>query len=164
METEAEPNASPKTPSTEIEVYYASRNRFGDKFTEIDSEGYFQKIYPSIAEVVLNWKRVPTFAIYDMIDDISEIGFLQAPHQEILSTIFHLMNDYDTNILADYDNDDMKKMGCLQSWVQENNTHTSMSVNDVISIDGTFYMVDDIGWYPLATTPSMGKKIGPISR
>jgi len=162
-----------------IEVYYTSRSRFGDKFTEIDSEGYFSKIYPSIQEVQEEWKKVPSFAITDMIDDIHiqnnefvwegnwhhfASGFYQAPHDQILSALFVFMNNYDTNILAGYDNEGNLKMDHLQTWVQENQTHTSMSVNDVISIDGIFYLCDDIGWKALEGTPLLGKKIGPISR
>ena len=164
METEAKPNASPKTPL--IEVYYTSRSRFGDNWTEIDSEGYFSKIYPSIQEVKEEWKQVPSFAIQDMItDNITDSRQLTlVHHHEICHRLFMLMNDYDTNILAGYDNKNALKMDHLQPWVVENETHTSMSVNDVISIDGTFYLCDNIGWKALAETPLLGKKLGPISR
>jgi len=163
METQNKSDdACTKTPL--IEVYYTSRSRFGDKFTDYDAEGCFQKIYPSISEVKAEWKQVPSFAIDDMIrDNIENVdGFLQAPHQEILHTLFVLMNDYDTNILAGYDNQGNQKMDHIQPWVQSNQTHTSMSVNDVIAIDDVFYLCDDIGWFTLAETPLLGKKYGPF--
>tara|TARA_R100000951_G_scaffold9910_2_gene8588 strand:+ start:3895 stop:4434 length:540 start_codon:yes stop_codon:yes gene_type:complete len=172
METKANPNAQPRMPSEDdpmidgwesyIEIYYTSRSRFGDRFTDYDADNCFQKIYPSIQEVIEEWKQVPSFAIKDMItDNIENIdGFLQAPNQEILHTLFILMNDYDTNILAGFDNNNEQKMDNLQAWVQEKQTHTSMSVNDVIAIGGQFYLCDDIGWYELHTTPTLGKKIG----
>jgi len=165
METQNKSDdACTKTPL--IEVYYTSRSRFGDKFTEIDSEGYFFKIYPSIQEVKEEWKKVPTFAIEDMIaDNIENVdGFLYTLDDEILHTLFVLMNNYDTNILAGYDNNNVQKMDNLQPWVQENQTHTSMSVNDVISIDGIFYLCDDIGWFTLGEIPLEGNPIGPIDR
>jgi hypothetical protein len=175
METEVKPNASTKMPSEDdplidgwesyIEVYYTSRSRFGNTFTDYDSEGCFQKVYPSIQEVQEEWKQVPSFAIKDMImDNIDNVdGFLQATSNEILHTLFVLMNDYDTNILAGYDNQGNLKMDHIQPWVQEKQTHTSMSVNDVISIGGEFYLCDDIGWKALAEMPLLGKKYGPFT-
>jgi hypothetical protein len=163
METQNKSDdACTKTPL--IEVYYTSRSRFGDNWTEIDSEGYFQKVYPSIQEVKEEWKKVPSFAIDDMIRDntVDTAETRAYLDDDILNTLFILMNDYDTNILAGYDNQGNLKMDHLQTWVRENQTHTSMSVNDVISIDGIFYLCDDIGWKTLAETHLLGKKIGPV--
>jgi hypothetical protein len=163
METQNKSDdACTKTPL--IEVYYTSRSRFGDKFTDYDAEGCFQKIYPSISEVKAEWKQVPSFAIDDMIRDntVDTAETRAYLDDDILRLLFVLMNDYDTNILAGYDNQGNQKMDHIQPWVQSNQTHTSMSVNDVIAIDDVFYLCDDIGWFTLAETPLLGKKYGPF--
>jgi len=163
METQNKSDdACPKTPV--IEVYYTARHHFCNKYTDIDAEGFFQRIYPSVQEVKDNWHQVPSFGITDMIEDNirNSDAFFQEPDQKILHTFFRMMNDYDTNILAGFDNNNQPKWGHLQGWVQDVGTHTSMSVNDVVSINGVFYLCDDIGWQTLAETPLLGKKIGPI--
>lgn len=60
----------------------------------------------------------------------------------ILEGIYGHMNHDTANPLSAY-----HETGGLQDWMNDNGIgHTSMSRNDVVSIDGRFYRCDSAGW------------------
>ena len=62
----------------------------------------------------------------------------------ICGRVFRYMNHDEANPLSCY-----HVTGGHQQWVRDNDTHTSMSVGDVVCIMGEYLMCDRIGWTPL---------------
>ena len=65
---------------------------------------------------------------------------------EALNAIFTIMNSYEGNPLSNG-----HSTGGLQSWVCDERVHTSMSVGDVVELEGTYYLCAPIGWPNIGT-------------
>ena len=108
---------------------------------------YYQKNFNPYAKYTGNFKRTHVKVFEGVINDDQD--------QE---TVFRIFNDYKTNPLS-YSNKtnkvcflDKNKMGTGEDFQKAmlgyklGCFHTSMSVGDIVSIDGTVYLCQDTGW------------------
>jgi len=108
---------------------------------------YYQKDFNPFAKYTGNFKKTHTKVFEGVINDDQD--------QE---TVFKVFNNNDTNPLS-YSNKTNKvcfigkdKMGTgsdFQEAMKKGEVecdHTSMSVGDIVDVDGTIYLCQDIGW------------------
>ena len=101
---------------------------------------------PSQEQVDKLWKKLPDW-VWKKMDDDPSIYFMHNDEQ-LCDGIFYRLNHYDLNPLSPDFYEDGNMIG--QNWMKENNVgHTSMSVGDIVVIDGTHYYCASFGWKKL---------------
>lgn len=100
---------------------------------------------PSPEQVNELWEQLPDWVVEGLAPQIT---FMYREEEALCDRIFYLMNHYEHNPLAiDFYEDENPKG---QNWIKENNLdHTSMSVGDIVVLDGTHYYCASLGWKKL---------------
>ena len=100
---------------------------------------------PTQEQVDKLWKQLPDWVVDEFHYIIKHEEW---KHESLCDRIFYLLNHYEHNPLAIDFYEDQNPKG--QNWLKENNVgHTSMSVGDIVVIDGTHYYCASFGWKKL---------------
>ena len=143
-------DASTKTPP--MEIYYYPR-------------GYWKHqddAYPTIEQVVNGvdsrtlkpWIKLPSQVLTVALQDnpvlhynlikTTESRYTSEATSKVLGTLFATFNHYKANPLSVG-----HELGGWQQMIRDCETHTSMSVGDIVMISNQMYYCDDFGWTKL---------------
>jgi hypothetical protein len=119
----------------EIRIHYLKKPMGADKiFRVYEQSGKFPRLY-----FKHNYAMLP-IAVVDSLDNRYHIrrSVTVGNKERVLDTIFKAMNSDFSNPLATEP---------MQAMLQERGIgHTSMSVRDVVYLDGNYYICGNIGW------------------
>ena len=145
-----------------VRIMYCVEDEFPPKFK-------FGDALPNLKELRENWKVLPNWVYENLAEDGMSIEYddHMAKDEELprfgnlLENIFRRMNSYETNPLAleyvmridCYENGQTPKLlepdnpRFGQEWMKEHNVHhTSMSVGDIVEINGKLWHCQRTGW------------------
>jgi len=116
----------------EIKIYYPKRTPEANWENDWDVKVNYKHQYPTLADIENDYKQLPVspeyWAILELNDD----------KDFVLDKIFSLFNHYSTNPMSREE---------AQQWIRNNNvSHTSMSIGDVVALDDEYYVCDTEGW------------------
>jgi len=125
----------------EIRVFYPTRKEIRDYKNDWDIKVSYKKEFPTKADIEHDYKELPISDHWQKV--FGDVNPKSAKDKEaFLDAVFSDMNNYDLNPMSNKE---------MQTWIRHNKvSHTSMSVGDVIALDDTFYVCDEIGWEEVA--------------
>lgn len=120
-----------------IKIYYY-KSSHTDPYNDWDMKTY-KKIYPTKQDLKTGYVLLPIpSSHWNQFD-------LPTTKKNVPDALFHIMNQYTTNPMARKSANDPQG-DKMQQWIRDHHTHTSMSVGDVVIVDGTMYVCDTMGW------------------
>lgn len=140
----------------DVKIYYCVDNHFPPRRNEIPTEEQFER----------NWKALPDW-VWENIEFNAGDWLTDLSTGELLNNIYRRMNDFEANPLSigflsrrpENEEDEVgfrfmtdgtevsgnPRFG--QDWLEENGVdHTSMSVGDIVEINGHRWHCQSIGW------------------
>lgn len=118
-----------KKMTNELKIYYTNNEFFCMGAEDTD-----------VTDMAKTHHELPQVAIDGLPTEVISAYVNAGKVKECLEVIFRIMNNYTSNPLShEHDNG-------MQAWVRSVRTHTSMSVGDVVQINGTHWFCDHVGW------------------